>query len=272
MSKRLKLYNNEYEYLIAQSQQSFNQYVPNAIYCVGENKSFYNDISSNNTIYDDRQYIKFEDTEIERVCALNFGDSLQTITTDNNDNTITITKKYISRTNTTITQNQIISQETRQKTEQDTTGTITTPIGITYQQAHSATAIKNFADIIGNLIYMPIIANFSTSIHIYGLKAKYKTRTADSPFINFLTDTNHILSLNVYHMYYGYDTSDGSSGYIYLTTFPYNLGDDNYLTFFNDSYSSSRVNTYVTFTSINGYHANLYVPGYVFALVNKNDI
>lgn len=55
MSKYLKLYDNESQYLIAQSQQDFTQYKPNVVYCIGENKSHYNNIQSNDDMSQDEQ-------------------------------------------------------------------------------------------------------------------------------------------------------------------------------------------------------------------------
>ena len=148
MSKRLKLYKNESEYLIAQNQQSFNQYTPNVVYCVGENKSFYNNISSNNTIYDDRQYIKFEDTEIERVCALNFGDYNKITTIDNNNNTVTVITEFVSTGNGDPIE---LSRITRQIEETDIVGTQKHAIGTTYRQADN---VKTFGTIFsGNNSY-----------------------------------------------------------------------------------------------------------------------
>ena len=270
MGNYLRLYDNESRYIIDTNSHS----TPNVVYCIGEDKAHYNDtIQDNTVIHDEREYIVFSDSEIEKLCVLNFGNYRQVVTVDNGDDTVTITEKYIRKQNTTIVQNTVLSTTTRTKTENDTAGTVNIPIGITYQQARAATAIANFADILGDLVYASITASFSTTVNIYGLKIKYKQKTADSPFINFATDTSHILKLNVYYMYYGYDSQETSGGgYIYVTNFPYNLGDNYYLTFFNDSYSSSRVNTYVNFTTINGYRPQSYVAGYVFAIINKNDI
>ena len=140
MAKRLKLYNNSIEYQIDKNTAGFTQYLPNAVYCIADKLSFYNNVSTSqqgNIEYDERQYIDFEDAEVKRLCAINFGDYRQTITTDNGDNTVTITEKYKSKG----LSDEIISTTTREITPEDIAGTVNTPIGVTYKQAAAVTSI-----------------------------------------------------------------------------------------------------------------------------------
>ena len=70
-------------------------------------------------------------------------------------------------------------------------------------------------------------------------------------------------------MYWGY--IDGGSGYTSITTWR-SIGNNRYLTFFDDSRSNPYVDKYVNFTSINGYRPGEYKTGYLFALVDSRDM
>ena len=73
----------------------------------------------------------------------------------------------------------------------------------------------------------------------------------------------------MYNLYWGY--IDGGGGYVYLTTWR-SIGNNRYLTFFDDSLSNPYVDVYVNFTTINGYRPSGYKTGYLFALVDSRDI
>lgn len=141
MSKYLKLYDNESQYLIAQSQQDFTQYKPNVVYCIGENKSHYNNIQSNDDISQDEQYIIFEDPEVRRICSITWGDYRQTVTTIDDENNTTNIQVILYHTTPQGKQSTTIQNITRIKYDTDVAGTVNEPLGITFTQA---AAVTNF--------------------------------------------------------------------------------------------------------------------------------
>lgn len=103
---------------------------------------------------------------------------------------------------------------------------------------------------------------------IYGLYAVSTTRTADC-YIYFDTDSGHSIRLNVFHMYWGY--IDGGNGYSSVSSWR-SMGNNRYITFFDDSRSNPYVNKYVNFNKIAGNTPANYKTGYVFALVDSRDL
>ena len=96
----------------------------------------------NTIVFENEDYINFTDAnEEKRLCSINWGTYKQTVTTDNGDDTVTITSKKIKKKNTSILYRAIISDVTREKEEGDTAGTVNTSIGMTYKQAAAVTNI-----------------------------------------------------------------------------------------------------------------------------------
>lgn len=103
------------------------------------------------TIISKGNYIKFEDVEVARICATNWGDYVETTTTEvvSDDSDIveqTIVTTLVSMLNTTsksIASETIVS--TRAKEEADTAGTTSTttktPVGIIPEQAAAVTSL-----------------------------------------------------------------------------------------------------------------------------------
>lgn len=88
-------------------------------------------------------YIQFEDSEVGRLCAINWGDYnevVETVTEDSED--VTVATTFVSMNNTTATRGQTVTT-TRAKTAEDTVGTKTTKVavGITRSQAAAVTSI-----------------------------------------------------------------------------------------------------------------------------------
>ena len=50
------------------------------------------------------------------------------------------------------------------------------------------------------------------------------------------------------------------------------MGNQRYMTFFDDSRSNAYVDVYVTFASIGGYRPNNYTTGRLWALVDSSDM
>lgn len=129
--------------------------------------------------------------------------------------------------------------------------------------------IGTIVDVLGHLNIVDITSSFPTTVPIYGLVAVNMTRTAEC-YVNFKTDSNHTLRLNIYYMYWGYQ--DGGSGYVSVSSSWRSMENNRYLTFFDDSRSNPYVDTYVNFTIINGSRPANYKTGYLFALVDSRDI
>ena len=123
-------------------------------------------------------------------------------------------------------------------------------------------------DVLGHLVIVDITRTFQTTVPIYGLIAVYTTRTADC-YVNFKTDLEHTIRLNIFNMYWGY--INGGSGYSSITAWR-SIGNNRYLTFFDDSRSNPYVDKYVNFTVVNGYRPGDYKIGYLFALVDSRDM
>lgn len=97
-------------------------------------------------------YIKFEDAEVERICATTWGDFLETVVTsvvtdESDEVTVTTVVRQVTMRNTTRASVVDISSTTttRAKEEGETAGTKTTttktPLGITYAQAALVSSI-----------------------------------------------------------------------------------------------------------------------------------
>ena len=128
--------------------------------------------------------------------------------------------------------------------------------------------IGTIVDVLGHLVIVDITRTFQTTVPIYGLIAVYKTRTADC-YVNFKTDLEHTIRLNIFNMYWGY--INGGSGYNSITAWR-SIGNNRYLTFFDDSRSNPYVDKYVNFTVVNGYRPGDYKIGYLFALVDSRSL
>ena len=70
----------------------------------------------------------------------------------------------------------------------------------------------------------------------------------------------------MWYMYWGY--VDGSGAYDYISRW-HSMGNNRYITFFDDTCSNPYVDVYVNFNRISG---NNYKTGYAFALVDSRDI
>lgn len=70
-------------------------------------------------------------------------------------------------------------------------------------------------------------------------------------------------------MYWGYH--DNTSGYQYVTNWR-SIGNNKYLTFFDDAQSNPYVDVYVKFQQVAGYRPANYKTGYVFALIDSRDM
>lgn len=96
-------------------------------------------------------YIRFEDAEVARICAINWGDYIETVTTevvtDGSDVVEqTIVTTPVSMLNTTPTRGtSVTTYDTRAKVEGDTAGTTSvttkTPVGMTTTQAAAVSSI-----------------------------------------------------------------------------------------------------------------------------------
>lgn len=92
-----------------------------------------------------QDYIDFEDTEVKRVCCLNWGDyteavATETVTDDSDTVSISTTYTYVSKVNSATTRTALKTiTSSRAKTESDVAGTTSTttnyPVGITEEQA-----------------------------------------------------------------------------------------------------------------------------------------
>ena len=71
-------------------------------------------------------------------------------------------------------------------------------------------------------------------------------------------------------MYWGYQ--DGSSGYSGVSSAWRSMGNNRYITFFDDTRSNPYVDVYVNFNVINGSRPANYKTGYLFALVDSRDM
>ena len=116
---------------------------------------------------------------------------------------------------------------------------------------------------------MSVNSSFPTTIPIYGLRVTNTYNTADC-FVNFYYDTTHYLRLYIYYMRWGY--ANGSNSYQQVNSTWRNVGNNRYLTFFDDIASTPYVNTSVKFKGIDGYRPANYKTGYLYALVNVDDI
>lgn len=132
----------------------------------------------------------------------------------------------------------------------------------------SGNPIGTIIDVLGHLNIVDVTRTFPTTVPIYGLIVENTTRTADC-YANFKSDTEHTLRLNMYNMYWGY--VDGGNSYNYVTTWRA-IGNNRYISFFDDSRSNPYVDIFVNFTGINGYRPSGYKTGYLFALVDSRDI
>jgi len=223
-------------------------------------------------------YIIFEDAEVSRICCTTWGDYIEvkvtTVITDESDvvNITTVTTP-VSMRNTTATRGTSVTEtSTRAKTSEDTAGSTTTttktPVSMTTMQAAAVSSIGTIVNVLGHLKIVDVTRTFPTTVPIYGLIAVYTIKTADCSVV-FNTDTSHTIRLFMWNMYWGY--IDGGGSYRVITTWR-SIGDNKYLTFFDDSRSNPYVDVYVNFSTINGYQPQNYKTGYVFALVDSRNL
>ena len=130
-------------------------------------------------------------------------------------------------------------------------------------------SIGTIVDVLGRLTRVDVTRTFPKTIPIYGLYAVSTTRTADCG-IFFDTDSGHTIRLNIFYMYWGY--IDGGSGYTGVSSSWRSMGNNRYITFFDDSRSNPYVDKYVNFNRIAGNSPANYKTGYVFALVDSRDM
>lgn len=95
----------------------------------------------NKVVFENENYIQFQDAEIKRICCVNWGTYKQIVTVDNGDDTVTITTTKIKKKNTSVLYRANISTITRAKSEDDVAGTVNEPLGMTYKQAAAVTSI-----------------------------------------------------------------------------------------------------------------------------------
>lgn len=130
-------------------------------------------------------------------------------------------------------------------------------------------SIGTIVDVLGHLTIVSVTSSFSKNIPIYGLRVTYTLNTADC-FTNFFYDSTHYIRLYVYYMRWGY--VNGGSSYNGVETVWRNIGNNMYLTFFDDSMSVRYVNKTVKFKGIDGYRPANYKAGYIYALVDSRDM
>ena len=221
-----------------------------------------------NIVADESPYIRFEDAEVERICSVTWGNYHEVIIVDNGDDTVTVTTNFVRMRNTTVQSRTQESVVTRAKTESDVAGTVKVKEGITLAQVAAVSSIGTIIEILGHLKIVDVTSTFPATLPIYGLIVENTTRTAEC-FANFKSDTGHTLRLNIYNMYWGY--IDGGNGYSYVSTWRA-IGNNRYISFFDDSRSNPYVDIFVNFTGINGYRPANYKTGYLFALVDSRDM
>ena len=133
-----------------------------------------------------------------------------------------------------------------------------------------ASAIGTPVNVFARLTFVDIPNNFSTTIPIYGLKYKNPSNNTGDYTINFNTDSGHTLQIYFYYSRCWYP--DGSSSYGSISARWRSIGDSFYVTFFDDNFSKSYVDVYVTFKNIGGWKPQDYVTGRLFALVDSRDL
>lgn len=89
-----------------------------------------------------KKYIDFADEEVKRVCCVAWGDYYVTTTTDNGDNTVTVTTRFVSKMNGSVKRNRVISTEVLDNTDgKYIAGTTYEAVGMTMRQCQSVTNI-----------------------------------------------------------------------------------------------------------------------------------
>lgn len=89
-----------------------------------------------------KKYIDFADEEVKRVCCVAWGDYYVTTTTDNGDNTVTVTTGFVSKMNGSVKRNRVISKEVLDNTDgKYIAGTTYEAVGMTLLQCKSVTNI-----------------------------------------------------------------------------------------------------------------------------------
>lgn len=129
-------------------------------------------------------------------------------------------------------------------------------------------SIGTIVDVLGHLNIVDVTKTFPTSVPIYGLVGVNTLHTADC-IVYFTTDTSHTIQLRIYNMYWGY--IDGGSSYNNISIWR-SMGNNRYITFFDDIRSNPYVDVYVNFQQIAGYRPAGYKTGYLFALVDSRDM
>ena len=147
-----------------------------------------------------KKYIEFNDEEVKLLCCVRWGDYYIINTKNNEDNTVTITKTFVSKKNTTIRLQKTVSVEVKDNTNGEyIAGTTYEAVGMTQNQVKAVTAVRGGIQKIVNSKLIQLTTNFPKDVPVYGFKLiKSETRKADC-YANFKTENNHTFRISIYH-------------------------------------------------------------------------
>lgn len=196
-----------------------------------------------------KKYIDFADEEVKRVCCVAWGDCYVTTTTDNGDNTVTVTTRFVSKMNDSVKRNRVISKKVLDNTDgKYIAGTTYEAVGMTMKQIDAVTSVRGGLRKIVNSRFVQLTSDFNQDIPLYGYRLiNSQSRKADCSS-NYKTQAGNTFKLHHYYQYFGY--IDGSSGIR-------RLGDNHlfngYRYAFFGEYPDTRISGMGYFTGIDGY-------------------
>lgn len=146
------------------------------------------------------KYIEFNDEEVKLLCCVRWGDYYIINTKDNGDNTVTITKTFVSKKNTTIKRQKTVSVEVKDNTNGEyIAGTRYEAVGMTQNQVKAVTVVRGGIQKIVKSKLVQLTSNFPRNIPVYGFKLiSSEIRNADCSAF-FKTEANNTFRVDFYH-------------------------------------------------------------------------